>query len=124
MESLESKIDRLSSEQRTEIEDFVDFLLSRSGPLSGHQAVISPPSPVKNVAPPPLTMIEPVHSMESPASRPQESLQQGVPLQIAEEPAVHPVIREIHEGPGDMVSHDYLAYGQFECQPSQPSPAT
>ena len=34
MESLESKLDRLSPEQRKEVEDFVDFLLFRSGNLS------------------------------------------------------------------------------------------
>ena len=33
MESLESKLDRLTPDQRKEIEDFVDFLLYRSGNL-------------------------------------------------------------------------------------------
>ena len=31
MESLESKLDRLSPEQRKEVEDFMDFLMYRSG---------------------------------------------------------------------------------------------
>ncbi len=31
MESLESKLDRLSPEQRKEVEDFVEFLIFRSG---------------------------------------------------------------------------------------------
>ena len=30
MESLESKLDRLSPEQRREVEDFVDFLIQRA----------------------------------------------------------------------------------------------
>ena len=65
MESLESKLDRLSPEQRKEIEDFVDFLLSRSG-----TGVVPPSTPVNNppvlnIAPPPLSLIEPVHAEET-----------------------------------------------------------
>jgi hypothetical protein len=37
MESLESKLDGLTPEQRKEVEDFVDFLIYRSGNLPGPQ---------------------------------------------------------------------------------------
>ena len=37
MESLESKLDRLTPEQRREIEDFVDFLLHRNDPVPCHR---------------------------------------------------------------------------------------
>jgi hypothetical protein len=52
MESLESKLDRLSPAERKEIEDFVDLLLSRS-----EQADIPPPLfpailPLLNMSPP------------------------------------------------------------------------
>jgi hypothetical protein len=121
MESLESKIDRLSPEQRKEIEDFVDFLLSRSGPVSGTQVVIRPQAPARNVAPPPLTMIEPVHIMESQQFRSQNPVHQIDPDQIAEEPATLPAVQEINGGPGDILSRDYMDYGQFERPPLQSS---
>jgi len=124
MESLESKIDRLSPEQRKEIEDFVDFLLSRSEPVSGPQVVIHPQAPARNVAPPPLTMIEPVHIMESQQFRSQNPVHQTDLDQIAEEPAPLPTVQEINGGPGDILSHDYMDYGQFERPQPQPSPAT
>ena len=60
MESLESKLERLTPVQRQEVEDFVDFLLSRSGMIRDIPRPL-PVTPPLNGAPPPLTLIEPVH---------------------------------------------------------------
>ena len=66
MESLESRLDRLSPEQRKEVEDFVEFLLSRSGQVfSPLNTPVNNP-PVLNVTPPPFSLIEPVPSWMSP----------------------------------------------------------
>ncbi len=65
MESLESKLDRLSPEQRKEVEDFVDFLLSRSGNVPAPPAAGQTPVSFQNVAPPPLFVQEPAHHAES-----------------------------------------------------------
>jgi hypothetical protein len=121
MESLESKIDRLSPEQRRETEDFVDFLLYRYSQTPALQPVNRPPPPVRNVAPPPLTMIEPVHVVEYPVSRSSDPSPacEREPLAVGN-PDVTPVIQEIDGGSDDPVSHDYMDYGRFE-QPFSPA---
>jgi hypothetical protein len=119
MESLESKIDRLSPEQRREVEDFVDFLLYRYGPVPVLQPINQPSPPALNGAPPPLTMIEPVHVVEYPVSKSPDPF----PAYEREPSAAgnsdsSPVIQEIGGGTDDLVSHDYMDYGRFEQQPS------
>jgi hypothetical protein len=121
MESLESKLERLSPEQRKEIEDFVDFLLSRAvqvrTPSDGSRESV----PVLNLAPPPLTLIEPVHVMETSTVR----LQDLVRTEDREVPAARdepvPVPFQEIGGGSDRIAHDYMDYGRFE---HQPSPAT
>jgi hypothetical protein len=122
MESLESKLDRLSPEQRKEIEDFLDFLLSRSVPVNPPPDTSCYPPPVLNVAPPPLGLIEPVHGEETiPGVRVQD-------LARINDPAVQPPgdnagsvpFQELGSG-NDRITHDYMDYGQSE---HQPSPAT
>ena len=121
MESLESKLDRLSPEQRKEIEDFVDFLLSRAVQVRTPTDASRESVPVRNLAPPPLTLIEPVHVMETPPAR----LQDLVRTDDREVPAARdePVPVPFQEicGGSDRITHDYMDYGQFE---HQPSPAT
>jgi hypothetical protein len=120
MESLESKIDRLSPEQRREVEDFVDFLLYRysQAPVP-IQPGTRPSPPVRNVAPPPLTLIEPVHVVEYPVSRPPDPspAYEREPSAAGNSDAF-PAIQEIGAGTDDPVSHDYMDYGRFEQQPS------
>jgi hypothetical protein len=117
MESLESKIDRLSPEQRREAEDFVDFLLHRSGQTPVLQPINRPPTPVRNVTPPPLTMIEPVPVVEYPVSRsPNPSPACETEPSAAGNPDAFPVIQEIGCGTDNLVSHDYMDYGRFEQQ--------
>ena len=57
MESLESKLDRLSPDQRREVEDFVDFLIQRAEGIRVTVQVASHdvPSLAKSVAPPLIT---------------------------------------------------------------------
>ena len=50
MESLESKLDRLSPEQRKEVEEFVDFLMYRSGNSPGSPATAPVSTELKKVS--------------------------------------------------------------------------
>jgi hypothetical protein len=122
MESLESKLDRLSSDQRREVEDFVDFLLYRSGSSLGlsRQTLVNPP--VFTPAPPVIPVMAPI------------IMQENTPV-VAYEQKIHPVepsfgdsseehyspIQEITVEVNDRISRDYMDYGQFE---QQQSPAT
>jgi len=119
MESLESKLDRLSPEERKEIEDFVDFLLSRSGPVCIPPEISGNPPPVLNVAPPPLSLIEPVTVEETGPVR----LQDPDPLDVRAAPATRdeapsPSFHEISGGTQGRITHDYMDFGQFEHNPS------
>jgi hypothetical protein len=121
MESLESKLDRLSPEQRKEIEDFVEFLLSRSGPACNPPNASCNPPPVLSVAPPPLSPIETVHGAETRPVRLQDlALSDERTAPAAGDESVPAPFREI-DGGSDRITHNYMDYGQFE---HQPSPAT
>lgn len=119
MESLESKLDRLTTDQRKEVEDFVDFLMCRSGnshESPGTATVL--PSPQYGT-PPPLPTIEPVYVANTPSLRPPDHTRDGdfVPSEDVDHAGL-PVIREIGGGPDDPVSRDYIDYGKFEQQHS------
>jgi hypothetical protein len=122
MESLESKLDRLSPDQRKETEDFVDFLLSRSGHAYIPPDASRDPPPVLNAALPPLSLIEPIHPDETRPVRLQDIARS---TDRADEEnsndTVHVPFQEIGGGVQDRITHDYMDYGQFE---SHPSPAT
>lgn len=113
-ESLENKLYRLSPDQRNEVEDFVDFLLSRSGPFRPpiFSSCDPPPLPLKN-APPPLTMVEPVHVVEIPSSLPQVINGSNGPVSALERDIQTPATA-VSSNANDMVSRDYMDYGQFE----------
>lgn len=112
MESLESKLDRLSPEQRREVEDFVDFLLQKpKTPLSAPSSPAAAPSPLADASPPffeqePASIPEPVklHDLirrkEPPAASPQED--------------VASLVQEISISDDDSLSGDYMDYGQFD----------
>lgn len=120
MESLESKLDRLSPEQRKEVEDYVDFLLFRSGNLPA-PAAGQPPVSFQNVAPPPLFVQEPAHHTESAPIESNDSHPVKIsPKPIQDEKQAEP-IQEIIIGGEDRITHDYMDYGQFE---QKSSPAT
>src|SRR5271169_6000815 len=117
MESLESKLDRLTPEQRREI---VDFLLHRNEPLPSPQNVTVQAPPFLKTVPPPLTS-EPPESLPVTGGESTRRIVIRLPAPMDsgdEEP--EPAIQEI--GGGDPVTGDYLDYGRFEERP--PSPAS
>jgi len=121
MESLESKLDRLTPDQRKEVEDFVDFLMFRSGNSQRAPGTAETPLSLQNVAPPPLTLSEPVHFAENPLIKGYDSHageKSSVPVKNEEQ--IKP-IQEIIAGGDDRITRDYMDYGQFE---QKSSPAT
>jgi hypothetical protein len=112
MESLESRLDRLSPEQRREVEDFVDFMLQKSKtPLS------APSSPA--AAPPPLTAASPPVFEPEPASVPEpvklhDLIRRKEPVAASPQEDVASLVQEISIGDDDPLSGDYMDYGQFD----------
>jgi hypothetical protein len=121
MESLESKLDRLNPEQRKNVEDFVDFLIFRSGNSQESQGTAETPQPPRNVAPPPLTLSEQVPFAENLPIKLYDSHQnENVSSAVKNEDQVKPLQEIIVDG-ADRITRDYMDYGQFE---QTPSPAT
>jgi len=121
MEFLESKLIRLSPEQRKEVEDFVEFLLSRPGQGPVLQAATESPHAM-NIAPPLLAPVEPVNSPGFRQAAPQDIARSGTAdlPSGSDEPAPLP-FHEIGGGIQDQLTGDYMDYGQFE---PRTSPAT
>jgi hypothetical protein len=116
MESLESKLDRLSPEHRREIEDFVDFLLYRSG---SPQCVYSQTTALPQVAkpaPPLIPVMAPMIMQETPEVLvPEQNIrQESSSMEMSEE--VYSPIQEITVEADDQISRNYMDYGQFEQQ--------
>ena len=121
MESLESKLDRLSPEQRKEVEDFVDFLVFRSGNFSVSPPGAADPVRLQNAAPPPLILQEPVHVLDNSPLK-ENDVTRSAPSPgpaIPEEKAVP--LQEIGPVNDDRITRDYMDYGQYD---RSPSPAT
>lgn len=120
MESLESKLDRLTAEQRKEVEDFVDFLMFRSG--SSHEsplaAAVTPL--LQDAALPILTPPEPVRFPEHSPGKGFESPSDESLSLFVETKEQSVSFNEIIVGGDDHVTHGYLDYGQFE-QKSSPA---
>jgi hypothetical protein len=114
MESVESKIERLSPEQRKEVEDFVDFLLFRAGIAQGPPVLPVPPR-ILNAAPP-LIVQEPFPAPENPPLK-----TDGIPVEypsrggLAEQQGP---FQEISVPDDDRIARDYMDYGQFDRVPS------
>jgi hypothetical protein len=119
MESLESKLDRLSPEQRREIEDFVDFLLQRAvtsapapltlpGALSPQVVVATPPPPIQDpdAAPESVKLHDLIRHQE-----PQDALPHEDPVTL--------LMQEI--AVDDSLTGDYMDYGIYEQPPSSPA---
>ena len=120
MESLESKLDRLSPDQRREIEDFVDFFLYRSGSPPGASRLSMVNPPVLTSAPPPvIPVMAPILMQENLVVHEQNNRQAEPSIWDASEEHYSP-IQEITIAVDDRITRDYLDYGQFEQQ----SPAT
>jgi hypothetical protein len=124
MESLESKLDRLTPGERREVEDFVDFLIQRAEGIHVTVQVASHEAPAltKSVAPP-LIAPAPVPTEEPAMPRSREDVPPAavMPVPVAELPTV---IQEIAVDDG---SDGYFDYGKFEKAappaPLPPSPA-
>lgn len=125
MESLESKLDRLSPGERREVEDFVDFLIQRAEGIRV-TVQVAPASrdiqqPAKSIAPPLITA-DPIVPEEPAAYIPPHEISASPePVLPAAEPAQPSLIREIETDDG------LLDYGRFEKAaspaPFPPSPA-
>ena len=119
MESLESRLDRLSPEQRREVEDFVDFLIQRSGTFAPASSVPpAAPPPLITIAPPPI----PLQELSSPAPEPAKTRTrvQKLPDPAPQEDPGTLLMQEIAvDDPG---TNDYMDYGKDE--PPPPSLAT
>jgi hypothetical protein len=119
MESLESKLDRLLPGQRKEVEDFVDFLLYRSGNIPEPPTAQAPPD-LQRVAPPPFSFTEQVNVKENPPAM-------TFDINPGENPSLpgknEEQVKQIHEiiSDNEQVTGEYMDYGQFE---PKSSPAT
>jgi len=107
MEPLESRMARLTPEQRMEVEDFVDFLLLKNNFRQNPPAVPSPAPILMNA--PPVLSAEPVPA---------------VPAMQMENPLIHeePHLPESGHDPGpfslqeiaDSGEDGYMDYGKYE----------
>ena len=119
MESLESKLDRLSPDQRKEVEDFVDFLMYRSGNFQGSPATAPVPAQSQTAAPP-LVVQEPVRIPENrPAKEFAASPEENPSAPVLPEESATP-FHEVSAAGDDRIARDYMDYGQFE-QKSSPA---
>jgi len=115
MDTLESKLDHLTAEQRREVEDFVDFLIQRAeGIRVTVQLPPHDPIPAKSIAPPLITP-DPAPVEEPPASLAREYVPPAAsePVHEAEAPAA---LHEIETDDG------LLDYGKFERAAAAPAP--
>jgi len=130
MESLESKLDRLTPGERREVEDFVDFLIQRAEGMRGPAPVVpvfrDTSAPARSIAPPLITAdpVMPDEPVAYPAPAPHEIPASPELIQpAAAEPSSRPSpIQEIETDDG------FLDYGKFEKvvparAPLPPSPA-
>jgi len=119
MDLLLNKLERLTQEQRREVEDYVDFLIFRSDSRPDPARPVAPVPPVLMVSPPPLELAPGV-----PVPPAQPSLSFPFPDASASAPVPpEPAPELVHEiaGADDYLTRDYMDLGQYE-QP--PSPAT
>jgi hypothetical protein len=120
METLESKLDRLSPDQRREVEDFVDFLQYRSGsPQDIPGQVTVNQQPVK-AAPPVIPVMTPMMMQETPQVVHEQYIRQEGPSSLGLSEEQYSPIQEVTVEVDDRISRNYMDYGQFE----KPSPAT
>ena len=115
MDPLESKLDRLSPEQRREVEDFVDFLIQRA---EGIRVTVQLPShdqlPAKSVAPPLITP-DPVPAEETAIPESREEVLTAAPKPV-HEAGPSPAMHEIETDDG------LLDYGKFDKAPAPAAP--
>lgn len=120
MDTLESRLERLSPEQLRSVEDYIDFLLSRSAGHTGDR--MSSPSVLPPVAAPPplLTLDMPQPALSAPLSS-QEPAITGPDRSLRKTEPEIPEIQEIMTEKDDTRSGGYLDYGAFESPQKAPS---
>jgi len=123
-DSLESRLERLSPEQRRSVEDYVDFLISRPAAQGGNPG-ISPAAPLPVAAPPPLLSL---HEMDQPGTSLPACPQEPVIIPRDDSASTKETessgIQEIATEREDTSSGGYMDYGKFELpQNPPPSPA-
>jgi hypothetical protein len=120
VDSLESRLQRLTPEQRREVGDFIDFLLRQAGTGTMAESLAPPLPSFSGVAPPPLTPEEPPGvSPAFGAGSPHPVGTIGSPFPVK---GVAPVMAEI-DPHDDLLTHEYMDYGQFDQTPHEPSPS-
>ncbi|MFY9750784.1 MAG: hypothetical protein WAK75_05205 [Methanoregula sp.] len=117
MDSLESKLDRLSAEQRREAEDFIDFLIQRA---EGIRVTVQLPShdvspAMKSVAPPLITP-DPVTVEEPAVSQSRDNAPTPAAADPVPEAEPQAVVHEIE------IDDGLLDYGKFERTVAAPAP--
>lgn len=120
MESLESKLDRLSPDKRREVEDFVDFLLYRSGSPQDIPGLVTVNQQPVKAAPPGIPVMAPMMMQETPQVVHEQYIRLEGPSSLGVSEEQYSPIQEVTVEVDDRISRDYMDYGQFE----QPSPAT
>jgi hypothetical protein len=120
MESLESRMERLTPEQRREVEDFVDFLLLKNNIRQVPVSAPSPPPLMMNT--PPLLSPDQSSLLQQPPVRMQDLIirDESRPPVISADRAPSSVRENTTEGE-DWITRDYMDYGKFD---QQPFPAT
>jgi hypothetical protein len=118
MESLESRLERLTPEQRREVEDFVDFILQKKT-LQEAPAVPYPPPVMLNT--PPVFASDPLPAPQIPSVPLQDLMIREESASVVASTDPGPIIHEITVGNDDALTHEYMDYGRFD---PQPSPAT
>lgn len=120
MESLESKLDRLSPEQRKEIENFADFLLSRTGPACTLPDPTCNPLLVLNIEPPTLPLAQPAEGEDTLPVCVQDLTLRDDPIEPATvDTSVPDLFQEIRSG-SDRITRTSMDYDQFE-HPASPA---
>jgi len=108
MESLESRMERLTPEQRREVEDFIDFLLLKNN-FRESNAPAPPLSTVLTSAPPVLSA-DPVPAVPAPLRMQDLVIHEEPRLPVISPEPASPVIHEI----ADTNEDGYMDYGMFE----------
>lgn len=113
MDLLLNKLERLTPEQRREVEDYVDFLLFRSDNRPDPDRPVAPVPPVLMATPPVMDPVPVVPLQPAPT----------VPYHDDVSVPTTPAQNEVYEirGGEDWITRDYMDLGRFE---PAPSPAT